>query len=58
MLTRIGHGLLCKHTGIIQGDISVRNLMMNNEAGNPFWPSFLIYLELAIEEQREESSGA
>lgn len=53
-----GHESLRTYTGIIQGDISIGNLMMNEEEGNPSWPSFLIDLDLAIEEQREESSGA
>ncbi len=32
--------------------------MMNEEDGNPSWPSFLIDLDLAIKEQRDKSSGA
>jgi hypothetical protein len=32
--------------------------MMNEDEGNPSWSSFLIDLDLSIEEQREESSGA
>ena len=54
----IGHESLRKRTGIIQGDVSIGNLMMNEEDCNPSWPSFLIDLDLAINEQREEPSGA
>jgi hypothetical protein len=57
-LTIIGHESLRKRTGIIQGDVSIGNLMMNEEEYNPSWPSFLIDLDLAIKEQREEPSGA
>ena len=32
--------------------------MMNEDEGNPSWSSFLIDLDLSIEEQREESSSA
>jgi Fungal protein kinase len=32
--------------------------MMNEEDDNPSWRSFLIDLDLAIKEQREDSSGA
>jgi Fungal protein kinase len=45
-------------TGVIQSDISVGNLMMNEEDDNPSWPSFLIDLDLAIKEKRENLSGA
>lgn len=58
MLTTIGHKSLREHTGIIQGDVSIGNLMMNEEDSNPSWPAFLIDLDLAIDEQREEPSGA
>jgi hypothetical protein len=45
-------------TGIIQSDVSIGNLMMNEEEDNPTWPSFLIDLDLAIQEDRDRSSGA
>ena len=45
-------------TGIIQSDVSIGNLMMNEEEDNPSWPSFLIDLDLSIKENRKESSGA
>lgn len=32
--------------------------MMNEEEDNPTWPSFLIDLDLAIQEDRDKSSGA
>ncbi|KAH0562855.1 hypothetical protein GP486_002528 [Trichoglossum hirsutum] len=53
-----GYESLHNLTDIIQSDISIGNLMMNEEEDNPSWPSFLIDLDLAIRENREESSGA
>ncbi|OAP55710.1 hypothetical protein AYL99_09862 [Fonsecaea erecta] len=44
--------------GILHRDISVGNLMMNEDPTNPSWPAFLIDLDLAIRTQREGSSGA
>lgn len=44
--------------GIIQCDISIGNLMMNEEDNNPSWPAFLIDFDLAIKEKREGPSGA
>jgi len=43
---------------MLQRDISINNLMMNEDEDNPSWPSFLIDLDLAIKEQREGASGA
>jgi hypothetical protein len=43
---------------MLQSDISIGNLMMNEDDNNPSWRSFLIDLDLAVKEQREESSGA
>ncbi|KAE8155744.1 hypothetical protein BDV40DRAFT_294090 [Aspergillus tamarii] len=40
------------------GDISTGNLIINDEEGNPSWPAFLIDLDLAICERREQPSGA
>ena len=54
----LGHESLRELTGIIQSDVSVGNLMMNEEEGNPSWQSFLIDLDLAIKENREKPSGA
>ncbi|KAL8650153.1 MAG: hypothetical protein Q9210_003989 [Variospora velana] len=42
----------------MQGDVSIGNLMMNEDKDNPSWPSFLIDLDFAINERREQSSGA
>ncbi|KAI9766861.1 MAG: hypothetical protein M1839_004748 [Geoglossum umbratile] len=53
-----GHESLRNLTGIIQSDISKGNLMMNEDKGNSSWPSFLIDLDLAIQEDRDKSSGA
>jgi hypothetical protein len=52
-----GHESLRK-TGLLHRDISVNNLMINEDGDNPSWPSFLIDLDLAIREQREGTSGA
>uniref|UniRef100_A0A8H7N259 non-specific serine/threonine protein kinase n=1 Tax=Bionectria ochroleuca TaxID=29856 RepID=A0A8H7N259_BIOOC len=52
-----GHESLHK-AGFLHRDISINNLMMNEDDDNPSWPSFLIDLDLAIKEQREGVSGA
>ncbi|KAF6796951.1 hypothetical protein CSOJ01_13092 [Colletotrichum sojae] len=52
-----GHESLYK-AGILHRDISINNLMINEESGNPSWPAFLIDLDLAIREPREGASGA
>ncbi|CAI6098994.1 unnamed protein product [Clonostachys chloroleuca] len=44
--------------GFLHRDISINNLMINEDNDNPSWPSFLIDLDLAIKEQREGVSGA
>ncbi|RYO78216.1 hypothetical protein DL766_009340 [Monosporascus sp. MC13-8B] len=51
-----GHESL-RRAGFLHRDISINNLMIN-EDDNPFWPWFLIDLDLAIKEQRESASGA
>lgn len=43
---------------MLQRDVSIGNLMMNKDADNPSWPSFLIDLDLAIKSDREKPSGA
>ncbi|KAJ5215349.1 uncharacterized protein N7498_001756 [Penicillium cinerascens] len=52
-----GHHSL-QRAGILHRDISVNNLMINEDEDNPSWPSFLIDLDLAIKEQRVGVSGA
>ncbi|KAK3365002.1 hypothetical protein B0T24DRAFT_598320 [Lasiosphaeria ovina] len=52
-----GHESL-RNAGIIHRDISVNNLLINEDDNNPSWPSLLIDLDLAIKEQREGVSGA
>ncbi|KAI1370748.1 hypothetical protein F4677DRAFT_464937 [Hypoxylon crocopeplum] len=44
--------------GILHRDISINNLLINEDERNPSWPGFLIDLDLAIKEQREGASGA
>ncbi|KAM0286950.1 hypothetical protein ACHAQH_000634 [Verticillium albo-atrum] len=52
-----GHESLRK-AGFLHRDISVNNLMINEDSENPSWPAFLIDLDLAIKEQRDSASGA
>ena len=53
-----GYESLHTEAGMLQRDVSINNLMMNEEDDNPSWPSFLIDLDLAIKVQREGVSGA
>ncbi|KAL4938313.1 hypothetical protein BDV06DRAFT_201141 [Aspergillus oleicola] len=53
-----GYRSLHMEAGLLQGDISTGNLILNDEKENPSWPAFLIDLDLAIREQREGPSGA
>ncbi|PYI35723.1 hypothetical protein BP00DRAFT_218463 [Aspergillus indologenus CBS 114.80] len=53
-----GYRSLHMEAGLLHGDISTGNLILNDEKGNPSWPAFLIDLDLAIREQREGPSGA
>jgi hypothetical protein len=53
-----GYESLHTQAGMLQCDISPNNLMMNEDDDNPSWRAFLIDLDLAIKEQRENSSGA
>ncbi|EDN08135.1 predicted protein [Histoplasma mississippiense (nom. inval.)] len=59
-LTRCIEGYMSLHdeAGLIQCDVSPRNLMVNEDKDNPSWPAFLIDLDLAIELERDGSSGA
>ncbi|KAJ6019331.1 hypothetical protein N7522_001398 [Penicillium canescens] len=52
-----GHQSL-HEAGILHRDISINNLMINEDKENPSWSSFLIDLDLAIREQRDGVSGA
>ncbi|KAH0550889.1 hypothetical protein GP486_007747 [Trichoglossum hirsutum] len=55
-----GYESLHHDAGLLQRDISIGNLMMNEDGANnnPSWPSFLIDLDLAIKEKRIQASGA
>lgn len=52
-----GHKSL-HEAGFLHRDISISNLLINEDYENPSWPSFLIDLDLAVKEQREDASGA
>lgn len=52
-----GHESLFK-AGFLHRDISVNNLMINEDDNNPSWPAFLIDLDLAIKNGREGVSGS
>ncbi|CRK44023.1 hypothetical protein BN1723_016302 [Verticillium longisporum] len=52
-----GHESLHK-AGLLHRDISINNLMINEDDTNSSWPAFLIDLDLAIREQRDGPSGA
>ncbi|CAH0019548.1 unnamed protein product [Clonostachys rhizophaga] len=51
-----GHELL--YNAGLHGDISINNLMVNEDDSNPSWRAFLIDLDLAIIEERVSASGA
>ena len=53
-----GYESLYTQAGILHRDISIGNILMNEEEKNPSWRSFLIDLDLAIKERREGPSGA
>ncbi|KAH7459238.1 hypothetical protein FOMA001_g20165 [Fusarium oxysporum f. sp. matthiolae] len=44
--------------GYLHRDISINNLLINEDDENPSWTAFLIDLDLAVREQREGASGA
>jgi hypothetical protein len=52
-----GYKSLHTQAGMLQRDISPSNLMVNEEDDNRSWRSFLIDLDLAIKEQRENLQG-
>ena len=47
-----------RKAGFLHRDISINNLMINEDDDNISWPSFLIDLDLAVREQRQGASGA
>ncbi|PMD53352.1 uncharacterized protein K444DRAFT_646753 [Hyaloscypha bicolor E] len=47
-----------RKAGFLYRDISINNLIINEDKENPSWPSFLIDLDLGIKEIRREASGA
>lgn len=53
-----GYESLHIQANMLQCDISLNNLLINEEDDNPSWPAFLIDLDLAVKENREEPSGA
>jgi len=53
----VGHQSLHQKAGILHRDISMNNVLVNEE-DNSTWPGFLIDLDLAIREKRLKSSGA
>ncbi|KAL7957400.1 hypothetical protein V8C34DRAFT_325171 [Trichoderma compactum] len=53
-----GHESLRHNAKLLHRDISINNLMVNEDGNNPSWSSFLIDLDLAIKEQRDGASGA
>ncbi|RTE68179.1 hypothetical protein BHE90_017444, partial [Fusarium euwallaceae] len=52
-----GHESLHR-AGLLHRDVSINNLMINEDDDNPSWPAFVIDLDLAIKESRETASGA
>lgn len=58
LLTNVGYEPLHDRGSMLQRDVSIGNLMMNEDVNSPSWPSFLIDLDLAIKSEREEPSGA
>ncbi|CRK28992.1 hypothetical protein BN1723_006727 [Verticillium longisporum] len=53
-----GHESLLLKADLLHRDISINNLMINEDNTNPSWSFFLIDLDLAIREQRDGASGA
>ncbi|KID86141.1 Protein kinase-like domain protein, partial [Metarhizium majus ARSEF 297] len=53
-----GHKSLRKMAGLLHRDISMNNLMIDEDSTNPSRRSFLIDLDLATEESRAEASGS
>lgn len=53
-----GYKSLYSRTDMFQFDVSISNLMMNEDEDNPSWGMFFIDLDLTIKEQQDEPSGA
>ena len=53
-----GYESLHTRAGMLHRDISMNNLIINEDDSNPSRGSFLIDLDLAVNEQREKPSGA
>ncbi|KAG5292243.1 PKc-like superfamily domain-containing protein [Histoplasma ohiense] len=53
-----GYMSLYQKTGLMQSDISPRNLLVNEDKDNPSFRAFLIDLDLAIRVNRDGFSGA
>lgn len=53
-----GHESLRREAGLLHRDISINNLMINEEEEDPSQRGFLIDLDLAIKEARSSASGA
>ncbi|OJD27528.1 hypothetical protein ACJ73_01090 [Blastomyces percursus] len=53
-----GYDSLYRSAGMIQCDISPRNLLVNKDDDNASWRAFLIDLDLAIRVERDGFSGA
>ncbi|OAL73284.1 hypothetical protein A7D00_3059 [Trichophyton violaceum] len=53
-----GYESLHRQAGMLQRDISPNNLMINEDEESASWKAFIIDLDLAIKEDREDASGA
>ncbi|KAI1362296.1 hypothetical protein F5Y08DRAFT_341741 [Xylaria arbuscula] len=53
-----GHESLYKKAGLLHRDISINNLIINEDINKSSFSSFLIDLDLAVEVNRTEASGA
>jgi tRNA A-37 threonylcarbamoyl transferase component Bud32 len=54
LLIREGYKSLHEKVGLLQGDISTRNLIISDGEGGYSWPGFLIDLDLAIRRRVED----
>lgn len=52
LLIILDYESLHTNAGILQGDISTGNLMINEGENDSSWPAFLIDLDLAIRDER------